>query len=30
MSIYRDLSLEPIINATGTVTRLGGAVLPAE
>jgi D-glucosaminate-6-phosphate ammonia-lyase len=28
MSIYRDLGLEPIINATGTVTRLGGAVLP--
>lgn len=25
---YRDLGLEPIINATGTVTRLGGAILP--
>ena len=28
MSVYRDLGLEPIINATGTVTRLGGAILP--
>jgi D-glucosaminate-6-phosphate ammonia-lyase len=28
MSIYRNLGVEPIINATGTVTRLGGAVLP--
>ena len=28
MSIYRSLGLEPIINATGTVTRLGGAPMP--
>lgn len=28
MSVYRDLGLEPIINATGTVTRLGGAIFP--
>src|SRR6188508_3108624 len=28
MSVYRELGLEPIINATGTVTRLGGAILP--
>ncbi|MFO1096443.1 MAG: hypothetical protein U0992_24520 [Planctomycetaceae bacterium] len=27
---HRDLGLEPIINATGTVTRLGGAILPAK
>ena len=25
---YDDLGLEPIINATGTVTRLGGAIMP--
>lgn len=25
MSVYRDLGIEPIINACGTVTRLGGA-----
>lgn len=30
MSAYRDLGLEPIINATGTVTRLGGAILPEQ
>ena len=28
MSIYRDMGLEPIINASGTVTRLGGAPMP--
>lgn len=28
MSIYRELGVEPIINASGTVTRLGGAPLP--
>lgn len=28
MSIYRDLGLEPIINASGAVTRLGGAPMP--
>jgi D-glucosaminate-6-phosphate ammonia-lyase len=28
MTTYRDLGLEPIINASGTVTRLGGAPLP--
>ena len=25
-SIYKDLGLEPIINATGSVTALGGSV----
>src|SRR4051812_17075795 len=29
MSIYRDLGLEPIVNASGSVTRLGGAPMPA-
>ncbi|AWT59033.1 MAG: D-glucosaminate-6-phosphate ammonia lyase [Candidatus Moanabacter tarae] len=28
MSIYRDFGLEPIINASGGVTRLGGAPMP--
>ncbi len=28
MSIYDDLGLEPIINAAGAVTRLGGAPMP--
>ena len=28
MSIYRELGVEPIINASGTVTRLGGAPMP--
>src|SRR5690349_1925169 len=28
MSIYEDLGLEPIINASGSVTRLGGAPMP--
>ena len=28
MTTYRDLGLEPIINACGTVTRLGGAPMP--
>ena len=30
MSIYRSLGVEPIINATGTVTRLGGAPMPPQ
>ncbi|MDA0832735.1 MAG: aminotransferase class V-fold PLP-dependent enzyme [Planctomycetota bacterium] len=30
MSIYRELGIEPIINASGSVTRLGGAVMPPE
>ncbi|MFN0199129.1 MAG: selenocysteine synthase, partial [Planctomycetaceae bacterium] len=30
MSIYRELGLEPIINASSSVTRLGGAIMPAE
>ena len=30
MSIYQQLGVEPIINACGTVTRLGGAPMPAE
>ena len=30
MSIYRQLGVEPIINACGTVTRLGGAPMPPE
>jgi D-glucosaminate-6-phosphate ammonia-lyase len=28
MSLYRELGLTPIINASGTVTRLGGAPMP--
>lgn len=28
MNVYRELGLEPIINASGTVTRLGGAPMP--
>src|SRR4051794_35023569 len=28
MSIYREWGLEPIINASGSVTRLGGAPMP--
>jgi len=28
MSIFEDLGLEPIINASGAVTRLGGAPMP--
>jgi L-seryl-tRNA(Ser) seleniumtransferase len=28
MSVFRELGVEPIINASGTVTRLGGAPLP--
>lgn len=30
MSVYRDLGLVPIINASGAVTRLGGAPMPAK
>lgn len=30
MTSYRDLDLEPIINACGTVTRLGGAPMPSQ
>ncbi len=30
MSIYEQWGLEPIINASGSVTRLGGAPMPAE
>ena len=29
-SIYKDLGLEPIINATGSVTALGGSVVAKE
>lgn len=29
MSIYQQLGLQPIINASGAVTRLGGAPMPA-
>jgi D-glucosaminate-6-phosphate ammonia-lyase len=29
MGVYEDLGLEPIINASGSVTRLGGAPMPA-
>jgi L-seryl-tRNA(Ser) seleniumtransferase len=29
MSIYHDFGLEPIINVSGSVTRLGGAPMPA-
>lgn len=30
MSIYKQFGVEPIINCSGTVTRLGGALMPAE
>ena len=30
MSVYRELGVEPIINACGSVTRLGGAPMPAK
>lgn len=30
MSVYGKLGVEPIVNACGTVTRLGGAVMPPE
>src|SRR5262245_26473106 len=30
MSIWRQWGLEPIINASGSVTRLGGAPMPAD
>src|SRR5438309_853250 len=30
MSIWRQWGLEPIVNASGAVTRLGGAPMPAE
>ncbi|MEO2034886.1 MAG: aminotransferase class V-fold PLP-dependent enzyme [Planctomycetaceae bacterium] len=30
MSIYRQMGIEPIINACGSVTRLGGAPMPTE
>src|SRR5438132_9412642 len=29
MAIYEDLGIEPIVNASGSVTRLGGAPMPA-
>jgi len=28
MSIFNDWGLEPVINASGSVTRLGGAPMP--
>ena len=30
MTSYQDLGLTPIINASGAVTRLGGAPMPTE
>lgn len=30
MNIYESLGVRPIINATGTFTRLGGSLMPAE
>jgi L-seryl-tRNA(Ser) seleniumtransferase len=30
MNIYQSLGVRPIINATGTFTRLGGSLMPAE
>jgi D-glucosaminate-6-phosphate ammonia-lyase len=30
MSIYETFGVEPIINCSGTITRLGGAIMPAE
>ena len=29
-SIYKELGLEPIINATGSVTALGGSIVAKE
>ena len=29
-SIYKDLGLQPIINATGSVTALGGSIVADE
>lgn len=28
--IYRELGIEPVINASGTITRMGGSLMPAE
>ena len=30
MNIYQSLGVRPIINATGTFTRLGGSLMPPE
>ncbi len=30
MGVYEDLGLTPIINASGSITRLGGAPMPRE
>ena len=30
MSIYEDLGIRPIINASATLTKLGGSRMPAE
>ena len=30
MSIYSDLNIRPVINATATLTKLGGSLMPAE
>ncbi len=30
MSIYEELGIRPIINASATLTRLGGSIMPPE
>ncbi len=30
MSVYRKFDVNPVVNATGSVTRLGGALMPSE
>ncbi len=30
MSIYDELGIRPIVNASATLTRLGGSVMPPE
>jgi uncharacterized pyridoxal phosphate-dependent enzyme len=30
LDIYRELGIEPVINASGTITRMGGSLMPAE
>jgi D-glucosaminate-6-phosphate ammonia-lyase len=30
LDIYRELGIEPVINASGTITRMGGSLMPPE
>jgi uncharacterized pyridoxal phosphate-dependent enzyme len=30
LDIYRELGVEPVINASGTITRMGGSLMPPE